>query len=1273
MLIHCPACNTEYDCEPGKYECECGAKFSVTADGNLSVENSVKPSGQTVDLDLDKTIPPQRERVEPDAGATIPGRRDRKPDGRFEVGDLILGRYKVLSELGQGGMGVVYKCLDETAGVVIALKAIPPELSRNTIEMEDVKDNFQLVSKLVHQNIAISKNLEKDNTTGNYYLIMECVEGEDLRRWIKRKRRENTLTMESFLPVIRQVAAALDYAHDEKIIHRDIKPGNIMIDAEGHVKVLDFGLAAQIHTSLTRVSMAYHGTSGTAPYMAPEQWRGRAQGAAADQYALAVMTYEVLAGYLPFDSADVSVLREAVLNETAEPIQGIPGYVQQALARAMSKNPADRFSSCADFAAALAGEQATTTVKNKIEGTIGAVNIVSPVERKTDNETTIKRVHVLMEQQEWDKSREYCERLLDSDPENPELYLLLCLIEHKVTNESLLLNCKCDLSEDKHFSTAIKFASAERKQQLIDIQSELQESMHQEYEFFINKCLEQNNISDISMLSKCKNPLTENIYFKIAFDCAPTEQKKILFQLQEEQIKNTSAIKKFLRITKKGRVLGVILAIVLIPLLGVSVGISLDERIDRPKDIRDLLLAGLMFCIPMGLFLGTIMAVVWEKYYRPKSKGIAVLWGIISGTVFGQVILILLIYVFCNVFDPYVSFSRVIQEKTSILGGMVFEIPFGIIWSIISFRRFNGGKKKEHQKIQDLQKEYTLWEHKKNYSFSRDNEIELEEIEKRKKDEEIQIANRKQLKKVVVAILVTIVLFVITVFVVLFLCRENEFQKGMSAYEAKDYATAAIHFRNAQDLGYTLNAEKQTFLGMSYYFGTGVEKDYSKAIYLFWRNAQNNYSVAQYYLGMCCYYGLGCVQNTEQAIWWLYQAAEKDVPVAKLELGKIYYGLKDEDNLAKERDYLLPYKPSRNRIYTTMSQSECVEEILSEAVDWFRKAAEQGLAEAQFYLGKCYENGEGVEQNLTAATKWYRNAAEQGNADAQFFLGKCYEKGWGVGKNHNEAVKWVSKAAEQGHEDADNYLKQLLSGASMQNEQNNKSFSVSLPDGSSIPMVKTDAGTFVMSEKDMKNEEDELLLAPSTEVPHKVTLTRDFYIGQTEVTQKQWSAVMGTNPSEFKGDALPVESVSWNDAMAFCEKLNAMGKAPNGWKFTLPTETQWEYAARGGKKTKGYKYSGSNSADEVAWYNQNSNEETHPVGQKKANELGIYDMSGNVMEWCLDEYTKEKHLYKPGIMLRILRGGGAKNNDCSLTYRSGMIDSTSGGFIGFRLALVKIK
>ncbi|MFN0199943.1 MAG: formylglycine-generating enzyme family protein, partial [Bacteroidia bacterium] len=135
---------------------------------------------------------------------------------------------------------------------------------------------------------------------------------------------------------------------------------------------------------------------------------------------------------------------------------------------------------------------------------------------------------------------------------------------------------------------------------------------------------------------------------------------------------------------------------------------------------------------------------------------------------------------------------------------------------------------------------------------------------------------------------------------------------------------------------------------------------------------------------------------------------------------------------------------------------------------------------------------------------------------------------------------------------------------------------------------------------------------------HSVTLSA-FYMLETEVTQKLWQAVMGNNPSYFQGDNLPVENVSWNDGQVFIQKLNKLtGKA-----YSLPSEAQWEYAARGGQN---FKYAGSNNLDEVAWYYNNSLQKTHPVGQKKANGYGLYDMSGNVSEWCQDYF--DDNFYK---------------------------------------------
>ena len=165
-----------------------------------------------------------------------------------------------------------------------------------------------------------------------------------------------------------------------------------------------------------------------------------------------------------------------------------------------------------------------------------------------------------------------------------------------------------------------------------------------------------------------------------------------------------------------------------------------------------------------------------------------------------------------------------------------------------------------------------------------------------------------------------------------------------------------------------------------------------------------------------------------------------------------------------------------------------------------------------------------------------------------------------------------------------------------------------LPSGLTFPMIFVPGGTYMMG-----NDTEE---AYNDEKPiHSVQLS-DYYIGQFPVTQALWEAVMNDNPSYFKGAHRPVESISWHKAMAFCEQLSILTKK----KYHLPSEAQWEYAAKGGPYSKGYTYSGSNHLEMVGWYDENGHVQTMPVGLKCPNELGLYECSGNVGEWCADWY-----------------------------------------------------
>ena len=220
-------------------------------------------------------------------------------------------------------------------------------------------------------------------------------------------------------------------------------------------------------------------------------------------------------------------------------------------------------------------------------------------------------------------------------------------------------------------------------------------------------------------------------------------------------------------------------------------------------------------------------------------------------------------------------------------------------------------------------------------------------------------------------------------------------------------------------------------------------------------------------------------------------------------------------------------------------------------------------------------------------------------------------------------------------------------------------------------MVYVSGGTFTMGGTSEQGSE-----AESDEKPtHNVTLS-SYYICKYEVTQALWRAVMGSNPSEFKDDNLPVERVSWNDCQTFINRLNSY----TGRNFRLPTEAEWEFAARGGNYSRRYKYSGSNDIGDVAWNTDNSGDRTHPVGTKRPNELGLYDMSGNVFEWCSDwygTYSSYSQTNPTGATSgsgRVNRGGSWIFDAwyCRASIRFGHAPGFSSSNLGLRLVLSQL-
>jgi formylglycine-generating enzyme required for sulfatase activity/serine/threonine protein kinase len=256
----------------------------------------------------------------------------------------LAGQYRIIKKIGEGGMGVVYLAEDtEMGNRPVAIKVLPPLLSRNIRAVENLRKEAITAIGLNHPNIIRLHGFHSDGEIK--FLVMEHIDGQTLEEKVIYSER-GRMNQEEILPVAEQIAAALDYAHNQKppVFHRDLKPSNVMISKNGQVKLLDFGIAREMKDSYTRVTGQE--TSGTVPYMSPQQINGDPPNAAMDIYALGVTVYECLSGHTPFYTGDI---KHQILNKRPAEIKDLPGHVNAALQKSLAKEASDRPATAADL------------------------------------------------------------------------------------------------------------------------------------------------------------------------------------------------------------------------------------------------------------------------------------------------------------------------------------------------------------------------------------------------------------------------------------------------------------------------------------------------------------------------------------------------------------------------------------------------------------------------------------------------------------------------------------------------------------------------------------------------------------------------------------------------------------------------------------------------------------------------------------------------------------------------------------------------------------
>ncbi len=993
-----------------------------------------------------------------------------------------IDRYELVEQLGAGGFGAVYRAHDTVAGINVALKVLPPMISAVPEELENVRSNFAMVSKLKHQYIASLEHLHKVEKVDaaaqehlrvfpdSYLVVMEYVNGSTLSNW-RKQFPDKKVPLDKALDICGKVAQALDFAHSKKIIHRDVKPSNIMISPDGEVKVLDFGLAAEIRSSMGRVSREQFDTSGTRPYMAPEQWAGKNQGPETDQYALACMLYELISGGVPFqsvfESGDAGLMLNLVENRMPEPLPQLNKKQNALLMKALAKKGSDRYASCDEFINAMRGK-----VK---------------VKRASKSSGGGKIIAVLL--------------------------IILVLIG---AGGYFGYTKYREVQKSKAEQLAREKAAEEERQRQEQLAKETQEKLNS-----LKKKLKSSfRKGDLSAASAA------------ASEILSIDPQNSYARTMQDRIKEKAGLAETAPVKSRAEMVFERLS-----------RISPEHGFQKKKDT-------------LKLKLNTAKTLFGAKSYgNALGKYQEVITGCRK-----------LVKLDSERNSAMVSSKRSEQEKQSAEKSNASSLAKSI-WNSAKSLEDDGKAKLAKGDFSGAKKSFTASE--KEYKHAKNYAIGTSALAIIKKQYEAQLAKVKR--------------------------------ADLNKFGGADWAEARLAVSSADNAVSSEDWDKAL-------------SSYRKAVTLIAKAVPKT-------------------QNDIAAILRAQRKAKYDRLMA--EAKKLLNNKQWDDAEAKYKEAMqIPGYENNN---DARSGAEFARKRVAAKADY-----KKSMKTARVYYAKALS-----KSNVPSARKFCDAALKELRSVSTTYLDAT-------------AKNSLSKLSVE----IENFTKSLWDGPVKDN-------SWTVP-GLDMKFAYVSPGSFNMGSNDGNSDEKPV---------HRVTISRGYWIGKYEVTQSEYQDLMGTNPSHFKGSNNPVEQVSWNDAVKFCERLTqrerAAGRLPEGYAYRLPTEAEWEYAARGGAKSRGYKYSGSDDLDRVGWYDGNSGKKTHEVRTKSGNELGLYDMSGNVWEWCNDWYGEygsgtQSDPAGPGTgSARVNRGGswGSRARRCRSAIRGGNSPGYTPCDLGFRVVL----